>query len=284
MAEGSDTSVAWENPLMPNVRLRQIYLAMMQSRTVARALPSRQRSTIGLEASLVSSAIDLIPGDLVSDVLGGAVIDFLRGMPQSRKGKKRALAADCGAAGRLPGKPGSAERVWTAVGAAAALQSLSTATQTGVVVLYLLPGELPSALLKKVLLFAHGSKLPLLCVVLPDIGSKTGTGSSRKTGQARDLARQCGVPAIPADADDAVAIYRVSQESIGHARSGGGPALIECVPYALPAGQARRGPATDGIGGLEQYMLPRKVVSRGWIDRETKAFARRLAQDKGASK
>jgi TPP-dependent pyruvate/acetoin dehydrogenase alpha subunit len=81
-----------------------------------------------------------------------------------------------------------------------------------------------------------------------------------------------------------VAIYRVSQESIGHARSGGGPALIECVPYALPAGQSRRRSAADGIGGLEQYMLPRKVVTSAWIDRETKAFAKRLARDKGASK
>ena len=80
-AKAADKKVAWENPLMPNARLRQIYVAMMQARVLARTLPSRRRdrATLGNEACLVSPAIDLGAGDLVSDALGGGTIDFLRG-------------------------------------------------------------------------------------------------------------------------------------------------------------------------------------------------------------
>jgi hypothetical protein len=178
--------------------------------------------------------------------------------------------------------------VWTAVGAAAALESLAagtksddgTAAQLGVVVLYLLPDELPAALLRKVLTFARDQKLPLLMVVLPPARIKPGS-----LHKLSDTALRCGVPAIPTDADDAAAIYRVAQESIGHARIGGGPALIECIPFALPTtGKATRTAAADALTVLEQYMLPRNVVTRAWIDRETKAFARRLADNEAASK
>jgi hypothetical protein len=293
-AKPANTTAAWENPLMPNARLRQIYLAMMQSRAVARVRPGKrgERSTLGLEACLVSPAVDLGPGDLVSDVLTGATVEFLRTAPSAGSKSKRRLSADCGLAGRLPGAAGSFERVWTAVGAAAALKSLAagtksedgTAAQVDVVVLYLLPDELPSTVLQKVLSFARDQKLPLLLVALPPARVKAGAASPYKAGKIGDLALRCGVPAIPTDADDAVAIYRVAQESIGHARIGGGPALIECIPFVLPATATKRTVATDAIAVLEQYMLPRNVVTRSWIDRETKAFAKRLANEKAAFK
>lgn len=272
-------TASWENPLMPNARLRQIYLAMMQVRALARAVPHRrgQQSTRGLEACLVSPAVDLGPTDLVSDVIGGGVIDFLRGTPAACK-KKRRLIADCGHAANLPASADSIERIWTAVGASAALQSLAARTasqdagtpQPGVTVVYLLPDEVPTAFLKKVLTYARDKRLPLVFVILP-----TATpGTAAKSGRMSELALRCGVPSIPTDSADAVAIYRVTQESIGHARIGGGPAVIECVPFAL-AGS--RTPASDAIVGLEQYMLPRKVVTQAWLTRETKAFAKRLA-------
>jgi TPP-dependent pyruvate/acetoin dehydrogenase alpha subunit len=285
-AQNADTGAAWENPLMPNDRLRQIYLAMMQARALVRAVPTRRavRSTLGLEACLVSPAVDLGPGDLVSDVLAGSVMDFLRGVSAIGK-KKHALKADCGDAATLPGSIGSSERIWTAVGAAAALQSLvkratskdEATAQAGVVVLYLVPGEFPSALLQKVFAFARKQSLPLVFVVLPTAKAP----ASAKAERLSDLALRSGVPAIPTDAADAVAIYRVAQESIGHARIGGGPAVVECVQF-VPAG--KRIPAADAISGLEQYMLPRKVVTQAWLDRESKRFTQKIAKGKNASK
>jgi hypothetical protein len=286
MAEAADTGAAWENPLMPNARLREIYLAMMQARALARAFPARrgERNAVGLEACLVSPAVDLGPGDLVSDVLSGRVIEFLRSAAIAGK-KKRALTAQCGLAGRLPGSAGSVERIWAAVGAAAALQSLAArapskddgATQLGVVVLYLQPGEVASATMQKSLVFAREEALPLIFVMLPPVASST----SPKPPRFSDLALRCGVPAIPTDFADAVAIYRVAQESIGHARIGGGPAVVECVRF-VPAG--KRIPAADAITGLEQYMLPRKVVPQAWLDREAKMFAQKMVKEKAASR
>jgi len=296
MNEGTDASAAWENPLIPNARLRQIYLAMMRARTLVGVLPrSRSEKTpLGLEACLVSPAVDLGPGDLVSDALAGGVVDFLRGetlakvfQPKS-PAKKRGVLADSGAAGRLENPATATERIWAVLGAAAALKALATnakkktATdsgserQAGAVVAYVLPGEVPVALWKNALTFARVKALPVLFVVLP-----TDAKPTTRTVGVSAIALRCGVPGIPVDKDDAVAIYRVAQESIGHARIGGGAALMECVGF-VPQGAGNK--RADPLVGLEQYILQRRVATKAWMERETREFAKRVADQKQASK
>jgi TPP-dependent pyruvate/acetoin dehydrogenase alpha subunit len=298
MTEGTEASAVWENPLMPSARLRQIYLAMLQARTLARLLPMRQRASLGLEACLVSPVVDLGPGDLVSDTVAGEVVEFLRRGPvaRARKSRARMLAADCGLAARLPNAPGVAERVWIALGAAAGLKAEAarpkaetdaedaTTAQLGVIVVYLLPGELPTALWQKALTFAAEKRLPAVFVVTPSAQPKVSKIRPAKMGAISGMALRCGVPGIAVDADDAVAIYRVAQESVGHARIGGGPALLECVPFATVLAAGKRAPAADAISGLEEYMLHRKVATRAWIEREAKSFAKRAAARSAASK
>ena len=104
-----------------------------------------------------------------------------------------------------------------------------------------------------------------------------------KSGGVSALAEGCGVPAMVVDADDAVAIYRVAQESIGHARIGGGAALIECVPFVLAGAAGKVRAAQDAIAGLERTMLQRGVASRTWMEREAKSFAKRIARWKSGS-
>jgi hypothetical protein len=273
---------------------------MMQARTLARSTRVRRgdRGTLGLEACLVSPTIDLGSGDLVSDTLAGGVLDFLRGASAARpaKAQKLKLAANCGAAARLPNASGAPERVWLALGAAAGLKAEaarpnggamaadSTENQLGVVVFYALPGELRAALWQKAMTFSAERQLPVLFVVLPPAQGKGGAARSPKSGDLSALALRSGVAGIPVDADDAVAIYRVAQESIGHARIGGGPALMECVPFAIAGAAARRGPVTNAIAILEQYMLQRGVATRAWMERESKAFIRRMATRAAASR
>jgi len=306
-----EAEAGWENPLIPNARLRQIYLAMTRARTLEKALRAARRGravglsvkgagTLGLEACLVSAAADLGPGDLVSDALAGGVVDFLRGAAVSdvmRPGRAtvarrdggsvRGLAAECGAAARLPGAADGAERMWTALGAAAVLKAAAAqaraeakavdaaARQAGVVVIYSLPGEVTTTLWKKTLRFAAEQELPVVFVVLPTRarGGKTRTA---KAGGVSALARGCGVPAIVVDADDAVAIYRVAQESIGHARIGGGAALMECVPFVLEGAAARRAGGNDGVAELERHLVQRGAATRAWMEREAKRFAKQL--------
>jgi TPP-dependent pyruvate/acetoin dehydrogenase alpha subunit len=310
MAKQTDTGAANENPLIPNERLRQIYRAITQARALAQALPAARRGlTHGTEAALVSAVVDLGPGDLVSD----ALVDYLRGTElgevlragtadASRRSRKsgtgvRGKSAECGAAGRLPGTADAAERIWTALGAAAALKAAAAlariemqstakdkaeadaaARQVGVVVVYALVDEASAGLWKKVLRFASEQELPVVFVVL-SAGARGGKarGAARASG-VNSLAHGCGVPAIVVDADDAVAIYRVAQESIGHARIGGGAALMECVPFVLVGSAGKVRVTQDAIAGLEQTMLQRGVASRAWMDRAAKSFAKRLAR------
>ena len=140
---------------------------------------------------------------------------------------------------------------------------------------YVRPGEVAPALWRKVLGFASEQALPILFVVTP--ATRTTGGAAKAAGMSA-LALACGVPGIAVDADDAVAIYRVAQESIGRARAGGGAALIECVPFVLPAQEGKTKAAADAIAGMKQYMLQRGVVTEAWLERETRAFARRLAR------
>jgi TPP-dependent pyruvate/acetoin dehydrogenase alpha subunit len=294
MAEGAATGAAWENPLIPNARLRQMYRAMVRMRTLARALPPQQREGLGLEACLASTSIDLKPGDLVSDVLTGGLVEFLRGAALGevlRSGKAAKMGgprADCGAAARMTAGLGVAERIWMALGAAAALKAEGAkakfeakaagvkAKEPGVGVVYVNAGEVPAELWRKTLTFAAKQELPVLFVVLPP-----GRGRAPSGTRMCEVANRYGVPGIPVDSDDAVALYRVAQESIGHARIGGGAALMECVPF-VPAGKRKL--ASDGIAELESYLLQRGVASKVWIEQEAKTFAKRVAREKAASK
>jgi TPP-dependent pyruvate/acetoin dehydrogenase alpha subunit len=303
MAEAADASAAYENPLIPNARLRQIYLAMVQARMLEKALPAARRGhaaagyatgIAGAEACLVSATVDLGPGDLVSDALCGGVVEYLRGVglgwvlrAESKKAKRgaRGPLADCGGAAALPGAPGIAERLWGAMGAAAALKVAAaaakksakadgaTTAQRGVVVGYVRAGEATAAVWRSTLEFAAQQVLPIVFVVMPGVSAAAGVSA---------LARKCGVPGIAVDGDDAVAIYRAAQESIGRARMGGGAVLLECVPFVLH-GNARA-LAGDAIAGIERYMLQRGVVTRRWMDREAGTFRRRLAAAKAAAK
>jgi TPP-dependent pyruvate/acetoin dehydrogenase alpha subunit len=182
-----------------------------------------------------------------------------------------------------------AQRIWTALGAAAAVKaetararaeaktSGSPAPSAAVVVIYAQPAELKPALWKSALDFAAKHQLPVVFVAF---------SASRiqpvRAGSFSALALACGVPGIAVDVDDAVAIYRVAQESIGRARAGGGPALIDCVPFVV-AGQ-KRTPPTHALATLERYMLHRGVCTQAWFDREARSFASWVAKQKAASK
>jgi hypothetical protein len=288
-AESTEAGAVWENPLIPNARLRQMYRAMARLRMLARALPAKGRDGLGMEAALVSTSVDLEPGDLVSDALAGGVMDFLRGKslgavlrPGSIR-RKRGPVAECGGAGALPGGLGAAERMWAALGAAAALQAAGmqakaageTAKDVRVAVVYARASEVPAAVWRKALTFAAQKELPVMFVVLSAPGGKGGAG------KVTALALECHVAGIPVDADDAVAIYRVAQESIGRARIGGGPALIECVPFAVQVA-GKKATARDGIAELESYLLQRKVVTQVSMEREAKAFAKQVAREKAS--
>jgi TPP-dependent pyruvate/acetoin dehydrogenase alpha subunit len=297
-----DAPPAYENPLIPNARLRSIYAAILHARLLGDSLPTSQRRiTRGLEAALVSTAVDLAANDLVSDSLATPVLDLLRATsfaPPTHeaetpplKPKARAALTAWATPSTLPPTPTIADRIGIAIGAAVALKAAATKSkshiktkggttrQPGVVVAYTQPGEVPPSLWQKALAFAAQHDLPILFVVLPPLRTKIANTPNppARLSAVIAIALRNRVPGITVDANDPIALYRVAQESIARARIGGGPALIECAPFAV---HGSRTPPEDALPALERYLLHRGVATRAWMDREAKAIIRRIASNK----
>src|SRR6185437_2613674 len=204
----------------------------------------RLYSTFGQEACRVTTTIELRSGDLVSDVqpngvmellLGARLTPLLRRLSGASSNAKAPSAPipQAAAAGRILPWIANAnvdDRLKLALGAALSLRTLGT---DNIVVAYVHSADLPQRVWKQILELAAKLTLPIIFVVLP---------SDNKASSATSIcakARLVGIPGIPVDASDAVAIYRVAQESIGRSRGGDGPVLIECVS-PQPFGQRTR--------------------------------------------
>jgi acetoin:2,6-dichlorophenolindophenol oxidoreductase subunit alpha len=278
-----------ENPLIPNKKLRQLFVGMVEMRLLdehiaglQRGVKARRRldSTRGEEACRVSTAIELGGGDLVSDdrvgvtmgLLGGAKADALlqqvAKLTSSAKEHEAVVVKNDVIAGQLPWIKDVGDRLRTALGAALSFKALKRAN---LVVAYVRAGEVSNALWRRVLMLASRFELPIIFVVLPD-GS--GRKKDRKGVPLSALARSCGVPGIPVDASDAVALYRVAQESFGRLRGGGGPVLVECVALRV---KGRRDAVADPLLQMRGFLLGRKVCTKAWLDRAGDALGRQIA-------
>jgi TPP-dependent pyruvate/acetoin dehydrogenase alpha subunit len=281
-----------ENPLIPNKKLRQLFVAMVEMRVLDERIaalqregktPRRLNSTWGEEACRVSMAIELVPGDLVSDAQVGVTMGLLAGakvgallqdvatLTSSAKRRETAVVVRSGVGRQLPWIANVGDRLRMAMGAALSFKTLK---RSNIVVAYVREGEVSNGAWRQLLGLASKFELPIIFVVLP-----RGLGKKKKRNGARILcetARSCGVPGIPVDAGDAVALYRVAQESLGRMRGGDGPVLVECV--AFPAKEKRRTAVVDPIVQMRGFLLGRKVCSAAWLDRAGDALTSEIAQ------
>jgi acetoin:2,6-dichlorophenolindophenol oxidoreductase subunit alpha len=275
-----------ENPLVPNKKLRQMYVAMVEARVLDEHITKLQKrvkgrrrleSIRGQEACRVSTAIDLGPGDLVSDSQVGVVMDLLAGekvssllkrVTEIHSGKKE-NRAKTGASGRLlPWIDDAGERLRLAMGAALSFKTLGRAN---VVVAYVRHGEVARGEWRQVLGLASKLELPVIFVVLP-------AGKGEKRNDAADLSAKTarwGVPGIPVDVADAVALYRVAQESMGRTRGGDGPVLIECIQCRVEGKGA--GTSADPVEEMAKFLLGRKVCTKAWLESAGERLRRRIA-------
>jgi TPP-dependent pyruvate/acetoin dehydrogenase alpha subunit len=279
-----------ENPLIPNKKLRQMFVAMTEMRLLDEHIAGLQRggkarrrldSIRGQEACRVSTAIDLEAGDLVSDAQAGVAMELLAGarvgsllrhVAQSGAGQasqaaRKGFAGAEDGAKQMPWIEDVGDRLRMAVGAAMAFKTLE---QTNIVVAYVGHGEASNRLWRKVLPVASKMELPVIFVVLPEKPGKKRKGADGLSGRAR----ACGVPGIPVDANDAVALYRVAQESIGRTRGGGGPVLVECVAYRLD--NQRKSTVVDPLVQMKGFLAGRKVCSKAWLDRVGDALQKHI--------
>jgi acetoin:2,6-dichlorophenolindophenol oxidoreductase subunit alpha len=271
----SETKVYFENPLVPNTKLRQMYLAMAEARALDEHVTKLQKrgkarrqldSTSGQEACRVSTAIDLGLGDLVSDSQVGVVMELLAGakidsllerMSAVGSGKKiKAVKLSGISAQLLPWIDDAEERLKMAMGAAASFKALG---RSNVVVAYVCHGEVAKGVWRRLLGLASKLELPVIFVVLPAAKGDKRAGVVELSGKTT----RWGVPGIPVDAGDAVALYRVAQESLGRTRGGDGPVLIECVDYRAE-GKAKTA-TVDPLVSMKEFLLTRKVGTETWL-------------------
>jgi TPP-dependent pyruvate/acetoin dehydrogenase alpha subunit len=277
-----------ENPLVPNKKLRQMYGAMVDARVLdqhiarlqkrAKGLKGRRRleSIRGQEACRISTAIDLGPGDLVSDSQMGVVMDLIAGakvdsllkhVAAFHLDQKIKKAKTAGTSVRLlPWIEDAGERLRLAMGAALSFKTLGRAN---VVVAYVRHGEIARGVWRQVLGLASKLELPVIFVVLPAVRGEKRSGMANLSAKTA----RWGVPGIPVDAGDAVALYRVAQESMGRTRGGDGPVLIECIECRVKG----KGASVDPLVQMAKFLLARKVCTKAWLEIAGVGLRKRIA-------
>jgi len=233
----------------------------------------------GQEACRISTAIELKSGDLISDaevnvsmgLLFDAPLDsLLRYAASVFTTKKDAILfhEQIVAKRQLPWVEDVNERLKLALGAALGFKISS---KRNIIVAYLHPAEMTKELWQQVLKLAATLNLPVILVVLPGRGPKKKTGVIDLCARARSV----GLPGIPVDASDAVALYRVAQESIGRTRAGDGPVLIECI---VPRSPGQRNDETDDpIIHMKNFLIGREICTEAWIHQTARPLRSRLA-------
>ena len=281
MSEMTGTQ-AGESPLVPNRTMQRMIEGMVELRLLADLIQakrgkSKRPASYGQEACRAAALVDLTPDDFSSDHSGFAASAFLRGVDlqtlvaasASHHGNKNRKESNYGLPGLLPDTAEIDVRLHLALGTALAAKRLKTSS---VVVVFAGPGEAKPSLWRDVLQFAAQEQLSMLFVALPSVAKKETKAFDPFELSTKSTA--LGVPGIPVDASDAIALYRVAQESIGRARAGGGPALMECM--RINAAGLLKGPLIDPVPAMSAMLLKRGVCDERWLASIVPAFQARL--------
>ena len=240
-----------ENPLLPHRKLRELHALMLRCRTLER----KQKPDAAREALLAATLMQLLPGDLVSAAEGDVAAGQL------------APAAKKPGSGTLVGSAvgGAAIEARLSLGAAAA-RGLQGAGSDGLVLAFARAGG-PEPGWMAALEWAQVAQLPLI-VACSDAtnGARARVVKRQEPGldfaAMSKLAKRLKLPVLTVDGEDAVAIYRVMQESVLRARQGGGPAVLWAV--MTPTRSLATMPASSQpIARLRNYLSARKISLKG---------------------
>lgn len=268
--------------LISEEKLRLIYTSMLRYRLLQERLRKQSRSRrshadtslcAGPEAILAGTAIDLRPTDAIALLQGNAAAAWIQGVPLQTV----LTHADTNTPSQnfahnfLPTASSPAALLHLCLGFAWAHAQQK---DSAVVVAYLNESSTPVAVLQEALRTASAHKLPVLFVCTIEESAAPSQSSSRKKLTALHTQAQiCGVPGIPVDGADAVAIYRVSFEALQRARNGGGPTLIEAK---LLRDKTAAHAFADPIATMERYMEQRGIFDVKWKQKTAAAFAKEL--------
>lgn len=286
MKSTAPVNASGENPLVPHRLLRQMFAAMLELQLVSRHAGRERRKAAGsdvggFEAALTAVLLGLKPGDMVLDATGSPAVEHLleTTLPDLLVSKAAAVSrAGTGVPAlpltRLPFLADGEKRLSFALGAAACARA---AGRHQAVVAYAGHREIGKSEWRWALTHAAQHELPVLFVVLPRQAENGGNGHRGVS----ELARKSGVPGIPVDGWDSIALYRVAQESLGRIRGGDGPVVMECVSYKLPGKQQKE--ASDPVTKLKQHLLETGIAEAAWMTELATDISGRLPETKPAA-
>ena len=281
----------FENPLVPNAVLQEMYQKMVELRLLAQHARRAGRkgktglrlaSMIGQEACRVSVTqglgaddlvMDSLPGELMMYILGAKLPNVVRSIVEGAKGKKQAggrVNSKLISTRLLPFVEEGEARLFAGLGASLLLKRMK---RSDAVVIFVEHEEVSRGGWRRALTLAAVQELPVIFVLLSASSQRSKSGKIKLRAQIVDIAHDCKVPGIAVDASDAVALYRVAQESLWRIRSGGGAVLIEAIPFAA-AGHQRR--VADPIVQMRASLLQRRVSSEASMTQVEQRFAKRI--------
>jgi len=118
-------------------------------------------------------------------------------------------------------------------------------------------------------------KLPMLYVCENNLyAAQTSAASTHALSDVAARAAGYGIPGVVVDGNDVFAVHQAANAAVDHARSGGGPSLIECKTYRWRAHTERKGqPDLREVGEIEAWkrkdpiaLLERQLRDQGEID------------------
>ncbi len=267
--------------LISNDKLLQLYTTMLKCRMLEeriRGLSERDGSVaihaqVNQEATVVGVGLDLLVGDTLAPAPRGFIPCFVTGLPLESI-FAQSISASATGSPRARVRYASFNLIRPSLGLGAQLEKAIGAAienkrsrNKKITVAFCGDGSTSPQILEDAMRQAAKRKLPILLVC------QSAPEAEAISAQARD----CGVPEMIVDGDDAVAVYRVATEAIAHARRGSGPTLIDCKPWVV-AGLKIKGRRAAGspILKMEQYLTRKGLFDKKLKSAVTRSFRREL--------
>lgn len=230
-----------ENPLLPHRKLSELYLLMLRCLELERSAARRKAARGGArEALLAATTMQLMPGDLLCSEPGDTTLEEL-----APKGKDP----------KVPGLLAAIRDARLAASAAAA-RGLTAAGSHGLVLAYVRAGEVEAGW-AEALAWAYEQRVPLVVVCEDAVNGGAGKRAGVVSWPAMQaFAKKLRLPILAVDGADAVAVYRVMQESVIRARHNDGPAVIWAVTSPRDAKMPR---SQQPLGRLQSYLRVRSI-------------------------
>ncbi len=221
--------------LISQRRLLELYAGLVRCRTLEQQLASgaagrRIRTGQGAAAPAVALVTALRVGDAIATSPSDLLADFVR-----RQRKLQPFLA-----GLMSAEPRPA---FTAqlMSALAAAREHRRSNSGNISIVFADGAQGAGAAWRNALAAAARERLPILFV-----------NRNQPPATGKETYASLGFPAINADCDDVVALYRVASEAMAHARRGNGATLIRCIEW--PASLVQDGAVSDPVVNMERYL------------------------------